>query len=90
VYVDILAPDGATWLNAIHFPQCIGSGGAKKYYAVLDSAAPGTSTIDVTSDASAGVVRPALFGKKVRARHTFVDADADGSFTFAVTMLVER
>jgi hypothetical protein len=87
VYVDVLAPDAATWLNAIHFTQQAGDGSAKKMFAVLDSEDPGTSVIDVTADAASGAVRPALFGPQVRARWAIADSgDADQSHTFAVTM----
>lgn len=85
VFVDVLAPDGLTWLNAIHFTQCVGSGGAKKYFAVLDPSAPGTSVIDATADAAAAAVRPALFGPQLRGRYTVVDPGAGvASFTFSL------
>jgi len=77
-HVDVLAPDGATWLNAVHFPQIAGNGAAAKHFAVLDPSSPGTSTLAATSDASAGDVRPALFGSALRVRHTLVDAGAHG------------
>lgn len=78
VYVDVLGPDGTTWLNAVHFPQIAGNGAAAKHFAVLDPSSPGTSTLAATSDASAGDVRPALFGSALRVRHTLVDAGAHG------------
>lgn len=84
VYID--AQVGSTFVNAIHFTQCTGTGGAKKYFAVLDASNPGTSVIDVTSDAAAGAVRPALFGDQFRARWVIVDPGAGAaSFTFSVT-----
>lgn len=87
VFVDVLAPDGVTWLNAVHFTQQAGNGAAAKEYAVLDPANPGTSVIAVTSDAASGAVRPALFGPQVRARWAIVDSgDGNSSHTFAVTM----
>lgn len=86
VYVDMLAPDGATWLNAIHFAQQAGAGAAKKEFAVLDTSNPGTASIAVTADAAAGAVRPALFGPQLRARWVIVDSgDGNSSHTFAVT-----
>jgi hypothetical protein len=84
VLIDALAPDGATWLNAAHFPQCLGNGGAKKYFAVLDAANPGTACFDVTVDATVNTVRPALFGSDFRARYTIAGGGAQ-SFTFSVT-----
>jgi hypothetical protein len=90
VYVDVLAPDGATWLNACHLPQVTGDGGAQKQWAVLDSSNPGEDTVDASADAAAGKVRPALFGSQLRGRYTIVDAGAHGqSFTFALTALVQ-
>jgi hypothetical protein len=85
VYVDV-SLDGVLWLNAIHFTQVVGTGGAKSFYAILDPSAPGTSVIDATSDAAAGAVRPALWGPQLRGRWTTVDggSDADMSFTFSV------
>lgn len=84
VYVDV-SLDNATWLNAIHFTQQAGNGAAKKMFAVLDPSNPGTSTIDVTSDAASGAVRPALFGPYMRARWAIADSgDANSSHTFSV------
>ena len=64
VFVDVLGPDGATWLNAIHFPQVIGTAAACKAFAVLDSDNPGALAIAVTADAAPSAVRPALFGSQ--------------------------
>jgi hypothetical protein len=82
VYIDAELPDGA-WGNAIHFPQMLGNGGAKDYYAVLDASNPGTACIDVTSDAAVNTVRPAVFGPSFRVRYTIAGGGAQ-SFTFAV------
>lgn len=87
VYVDVLAPDNATWLNAIHFTQVLGNGGAKKFFAVLDPSNPGAVVIDATADAAAGAVRPALFGPQLRGRYTEVDAGGGvASFTFSLRL----
>ena len=88
VYVDV-SIDGTTWLNAIHFTQQAGDGAATKRFAVLDSTNPGTSDIAVATDATAGAVRPALFGPYVRARWAMVDYGSNGntSHTFSVTLL---
>lgn len=87
VYIDVLGPDGTTWLNAVHYTQQAGNGAARKEFAVLDPSSPGTSVINVTSDAAAAAVRPSLFGSKMRARWVMVDAggDANTSHTFSVT-----
>lgn len=84
VYVD-WSIDGTTYINGGHFTQCIGTGGAKKYYMVFDATDPGALVIDATSDAAAGAVRPGMFGAYVRARWVMVDADADGNFTWSCT-----
>ncbi len=85
VYVDVLGPDGSTWLNAVHFTEQAGNGAARKEFAVLDPANPGTAVINVTADAAAAAVRPALFGSQMRARWAIVDSgNADQSHTFSV------
>jgi hypothetical protein len=84
VYVDF-SLDGTTWYNAVHFTQQAGNGAARTEFAVLDPANPGTAVVDVTSDAAAAAVRPALFGPYMRARWAIVDAGAHGqSHTFSV------
>jgi hypothetical protein len=85
LFVDVLGPDNITWLNAIHFTQVLGNGGAKKFFAVLDPSNPGTAVIDVSADAAADAVRPALFGPQLRGRYTIVDAGGGAaSFTFSL------
>jgi hypothetical protein len=83
VYVDCLI-SGTTWINAVHFTQVLGNGGALKRYATLDPTNPGTADILVTTDATSGVVRPGIFGQQMRARWTVVNGTG-ASFTFAVT-----
>ena len=84
VYVDC-SLDGTTWYNAVHFTQQAGNGVARTEYAVLDPSNPGTSVINVTADAAAAAVRPALFGPYIRARWAIVDSgDANQSHTFSV------
>jgi len=88
VFVDVLAPDGATWLNAIHFPQVAGNGAAQKHYAVLDATAVAATTFDVTADCNAGVTKPYLWGQQMRGRYTLVNAGGGGqSATFSLKML---
>lgn len=82
VFIDVLAPDGATWLNAVHFTQVAGNSAAIKHYAILDSTAVAATTFDVTSDCTSGVTKPYIWGPTVRARYTLV---ATGDVTFAVT-----
>lgn len=91
VYVDV-SLDGVTWLNALHFTQVLGNGGATKRYAVLNhAAAAGTSDAAVATDASSGAVRPYLWGAQYRARYVVVDpTGANAGFTFSVTALFQR
>ncbi len=86
VYVDISPDGGTTWINAVHFTQVLGNGGAKKFVAVLDPTNPGTDVIDLSADCAAGKVRPAVWGTAIRERRVIADAggDADQSFTYSV------
>jgi hypothetical protein len=89
VYVDV-SLDNSIWHNAIHFTQQAGNGAARTEYAVLDPSNPGTSVINVTTDAAAAAVRPALFGPYMRARWAIADSgDADSSHTFSVIVYAE-
>jgi hypothetical protein len=86
VYVD-LSLDGTTWYNAVHFTQRAGNIPAtpRTEFAVLDSSNPGTAVVNVTADAAAAAVRPALHGVYMRARWAIVDSgNADQSHTFSV------
>jgi hypothetical protein len=84
VYVDV-SLDGSTWYNAVHFTQQAGNGEAVSYFAILDTASPGTAVVDVTSNAASGAVRPTVFGAYMRARWALVDSgDKDTSHTFSV------
>ena len=84
IYVDF-SLDDTTYYNAIHFTQQAGDGSARTEYAVLDPSAPGAATIDVTADATTGVVRPSLFGPYIRARWALTDGGGgDTSHTFSV------
>lgn len=91
VYIDVIAPDGATWLNAAHFPQIAGDAAAAKHYVVLSlAAAPAATTFAVSADCAAGASKPYLAGLQVRARHTLVDAGAHGqSVEFGVSAFLQ-
>lgn len=90
VFIDVLAPDGVTWLNAGHFAQVAGNSAAVKHYLVLDSASVAATSFNVTADCAAGVTKPYLFGSQIRARHTLVDAGAHGqSVTFSVSAFLQ-
>lgn len=89
VYVD-WSIDNVTWYNAIHFTQQAGNGAARTEFAMLDPANPGAAVVNVTTDAAAGVVRPALIGRYIRARWAIVDSgDGDQSHTFSVVCYAE-
>ena len=89
VYVDV-SPDNVTWLNAVHFTQVLGNGGAVSFFAVLDPSNPPATVTDTTADAAAGVVRPSLFGAYMRARWVIFDGGgAAVSFTFSVAAWAE-
>lgn len=86
VYIDVSFDGTNVAGNAAHFTQQAGNGSAVKEIAVLDPSNPGTSVIDVTSDAAAGDVRPAIFGAYYRARWEIADSgDANQEHTFSVT-----
>lgn len=91
VYVDV-SLDGTTWLNAVHFTQQAGNGAARKEFAVLDPSNPGVAVVNVTADAAAGAVRPALFGPYLRARWAIADVAALGnqSHTFSVVAYAQE
>jgi len=90
VFVDALAPDGVTWLNAAHFTQIAGNGAAAKHFAVLDSASVAATTFAVSTDCAAGVTKPYVFGQQIRARYTLVDAGGHGqSATFSVSAFLQ-
>jgi hypothetical protein len=87
VYIDVSPDNGTTYLNAGHFAQQAGNGSAAKQFLVLDRSNPGTSSIAVTSDAAAGVVRPAVWGTHMRLRYTIVEVTGDNaSHTFGSTV----
>jgi hypothetical protein len=89
VYVDVLGPDGATWLNAVHFTQIAGDSAAIKHYAVLDASAPAATSFNVTADCASGVTKPYLWGPQIRGRYTLVDAGAHGqSVTFSLKAIL--
>jgi hypothetical protein len=89
VFVDVLAADGTTWLNAIHFTQQAGNGAARKELGLLSpNGAPGAVTFDGTADAAAGVTRALMIGSQIRARWTQVNntavAHTFGVFAYAL------
>lgn len=90
VYIDMLGPDGATWINAGRFTTVAGNSAAIKHWMSLSEiAAPAATTFDVSADCAAGVTKPYVWGSQMRARYTLLDAGAHGqSVTFSVTALI--
>jgi hypothetical protein len=87
VMVDISPDGGTTWINAARFTRVLGNGGAKRFFALLDTGSPGTSVIDASADCAAGAVRPTASGDAVRVRHTITSASAP-SFTYSCKLYV--
>jgi len=78
--------DGVVWYNAVQFTQKAGNTAARIEFATLDPSNPGAVVVDVTADAGAGVVRPAVFGRYIRGRYTVVEFAGVGaaSHTFSL------
>jgi hypothetical protein len=90
VYVDTSFDAGTTWVNLGHFTQVLGNGGAKTFVLAIKNGNPGASAVyDATSDAAAGATRQIGFGDRLRYRGVMVDADANGSFTYAVSAFLK-
>jgi hypothetical protein len=90
VYVDTTFDGGDTFVNIGHFTQVVGNGGAKKFIMSFCNAAPGASAVTaVGTDAAAGATRQIGFGDQIRYRSVMVDADANGSFTHAITAMAK-
>ena len=92
VYVQTML-DGTNWVDVVHFTQCAGNGGAKRYLAKITS--QGAETMFESSTAlAAGSVRNAL-GDQWRVRWDVTEAGPGGSgsgtgfveFTFSVTAI---
>lgn len=87
VYIDF-SPDGESWVNAVHFTQVLGNGGAKKELAKINSntgLATPTAPLNIASDAASGAVRNISIFEWVRYRAVSVDATTDnGSFTYSL------
>lgn len=86
VYVDTTMDGAATWLNVVHFTQCLGNGGAKHETAVVNpTASVAVAPVNTAADGASGAVRN-LLGSSFRVRYVQVDANANASFAFTVKM----
>ena len=82
VYVQTTV-DGSTWLDAIHFTQVVGDGGAKRYISKV-SASLALTEYETGTSLGAAAVRH-IFGSQWRVRWAIVDDGTDNaSFTFSV------
>lgn len=78
--------DGTNWVDVIHFTQCTGDGGAKRYFAKVG--APTAETMFENASAlSASAIRN-LLGEIWRARWVVTDVTttSNASFTFTITL----
>ena len=76
--------DGTTWLDAVHFTQMLGNGGAKRYISKL-SASLALTEYETGTALGAAAVRH-IFGSQWRVRWAITDASTqNASFTFSVT-----
>ena len=87
VYIDV-SYDGTTWINAGHFTQVLGNGGAKKeVMKFVDSSGLDNpnAVLSIASDAASAVTRRLGVWPTYRSRSVIVDADTDNaSFTYSV------
>jgi hypothetical protein len=82
VYVQTTV-DGTTWLDAVHFTQVIGTGGAKRYVSKI-SASLAQAEYETGTALGAAAVRH-LMGDQYRVRWAITDASTvNASFTFSV------
>jgi hypothetical protein len=88
VYIDFSPDGGLTWINAIHFTQVLGNGGAKKEIAKINAntgLATATAPLNIAADAASGAVRNISLFEDVRYRAVIVDVDTDNaSFTYSL------
>ena len=90
VYVQTMV-DGTNWVDVVHFTQCAGNGGAKRYIAKIVAQVAQTQFETGTALAS-GAIRN-LLGDKWRTRWVLTESGPGGSgsgtgvvsFTFSVT-----
>ena len=93
VYVQTLL-DMVNWVDVVHFPQCLGNGGAVRYIEKIE-AQTSEAGFNVTAALAAGTVRH-LLGDRWRVRWDLYESGpASGSgtglaiFTFEVTVCPE-
>ena len=77
--------DGANWLDVVHFTQVLGDGANVVRYAAKVSAIAAQGIYSADAALNAGDAARQVIGDVWRVNWVIVDADADASFTFAVT-----
>ncbi len=82
VFID-LSLDGNLWINALHFTQVLGNGGAKTFVNQLCFPTAAVADINVTSDGAANSARN-LWAPHVRAGFVQVSGGGTAQFTFQV------
>ena len=82
VYVQMKL-DGTKWLDVVHFKQCAGHGGAKRYVAGIASSGARTM-FEGSAALAASSVRNAI-GDEFRVRWVVTDASGSPSFTSSVS-----
>lgn len=91
VYVDF-SPDNSIWVNAAHFTQVLGNGGAKREIAKITSGELNDpdAVLAVASDAAAAVTRNTGIMPFVRYRSAITDATTDdASFTYSIVAVLQ-
>ena len=74
-----------TWIDVVHFTQCLGNGGAKQFVAKTCRGLA-DSEFSLATALGAAAVRHIL-SDQYRVRWAIVDADANASFTFSVSAI---
>jgi hypothetical protein len=91
VYLQSSPDGGTTWDDFAHFTQVLGNGGVKKYLATWSQFVTAESEMKAPADAAlaAGVLQGPV-SSTWRVKWVVVDANANASFTFSVTMSGRR
>jgi len=88
VFIDFSPDGGSTWVNAIHFTEVLGNGGAKRELAKINAntgLATATAPLNIAADAASGAVRNISLFENLRYRAVIADAGTDNaSFTYSL------
>jgi len=78
--------DGTNWVDVIHFTQCAGDGGAKRYFAKVG--APTAETMFENAAALGAAAVRNFLGEVWRTRHVITDVatTSNCSFTYTITL----